>query len=112
MPDRNSALTGIPALSAEEEAAKVRELREQIPAATAGIYLNAGSNGPLPREVDAAMVQVQAQELATGRGSEHIMDDVEVRVDELRGVFAGVLATDLHRMAVSHSTTEIVVRLH
>ena len=110
MPDRDRVLQGIPPLSAEEEAAKVRELREHIPAATAGIYLNAGSNGPLPREVDAAMVQVQEQELATGRGSEHIMDDVEVRVDELRGVFAGVLATDLHRMAVSHSTTEIVVR--
>jgi len=97
-------------LTPAEEAAKVAELREQIPAVTAGIYLNTGSNGPLPREVDAAVRQVQEQELATGRGSEHVMEDVEVRVDELRGVFAGVLATDLDLVAVTHSTTEAVIR--
>lgn len=38
------------------------------------------------------------------------MDDVEVRVDELRGVFASVLATDLELVAVAHSTTEAVMR--
>jgi len=98
------------AATSTDEAEKVAELRAAIPAATAGIYLNAGSNGPLPREVEAAMRQVQEQELATGRGSEHIMDDVEVRVDELRGVFASVLATDLELVAVAHSTTEAVIR--
>ena len=98
------------AATSTDEAAKVAELRAAIPATTAGIYLNAGSNGPLPREVDAAMRQVQEQELATGRGSEHVMDDVETRIDELRGVFASVLATDLDLVAVSHSTTEAVVR--
>ena len=98
------------AATSTDEAAKVAELRAAIPATTAGIYLNAGSNGPLPREVDAAMRQVQEQELATGRGSEHVMDDVETRIDELRGVFASVLATDLDLVAVSHSTTEAVMR--
>ena len=93
-----------------DESTKVAELRAAIPATSAGIYLNAGSNGPLPREVEAAMRAVQEQELATGRGSEHVMNDVEVRVDELRGVFASVLATDLDCVAVSHSTTEAVMR--
>ena len=46
------------AATSTDEAAKVAELRAAIPATTAGIYLNAGSNGPLPREVDAAMRQV------------------------------------------------------
>lgn len=98
------------AATSTDEAGKVAELRAAIPATTAGIYLNAGSVGPLPREVDAAIRQVQEQELATGRGSEHLMDDVEVRVDELRGVFASVLATDLELVAVAHSTTEAVMR--
>ena len=93
------------AATSTDEAGKVAELRATIPATTAGIYLNAGSVGPLPREVDAAIRQVQEQELATGRASEHLMDDVEVRVDELRGVFASVLATDLELVAVAHSTT-------
>ena len=98
------------AATSTDEAGKVAELRAAIPATTAGIYLNAGSVGPLPREVDVAIRQVQEQELATGRGSEHLMDDVEVRVDELRGVFASVLATDLELVAVAHSTTEAVMR--
>ena len=38
-----------------DESTKVAELRAAIPVTSAGIYLNAGSNGPLPREVEAAM---------------------------------------------------------
>jgi L-cysteine/cystine lyase len=56
------------------------------------------------------MSEVEAQELATGRAAEHVMDDVQYRVDELRGVFAGVLATDLDLVAIGHSTTESVMR--
>ncbi|MFM8914741.1 MAG: aminotransferase class V-fold PLP-dependent enzyme [Candidatus Limnocylindrus sp.] len=81
-----------------------------MPSTEAGIYLNAGSNGPLPAEVDAAMRAVHDQELQTGRATEHAMDDVEERANELRGVFAGVLATDLDLVAIGHSTTESVLR--
>lgn len=81
-----------------------------MPSTEASIYLNAGSNGPLPAEVDAAMRAVHDQELQTGRATEHAMDDVEERVNELRGVFAGVLATDLELVAIGHSTTELVLR--
>ena len=97
-------------LTLEEERAKVAELRSHLPATEAGIYLNAGSNGPIPREVEAAMRQIHEQELTTGRASEHIMDDVEARIDELRGTFAATLGTDLDLVAVAHSTTEAVVR--
>jgi selenocysteine lyase/cysteine desulfurase len=38
------------------------------------------------------------------------MDDVQDRVNELRGVFAGVLATDLDLVAIGHSTTELITR--
>jgi selenocysteine lyase/cysteine desulfurase len=38
------------------------------------------------------------------------MDDVEERANELRGVFAGVLATDLELVAIGHSTTESILR--
>ncbi|MFM9043668.1 MAG: aminotransferase class V-fold PLP-dependent enzyme [bacterium] len=77
---------------------------------TAGIYLNAGSYGPLPAEVRAAMSEIETQELATGRAAEHVMDDVQQRVDELRGAFAGTLATDLDLVAIGHSTTESILR--
>ena len=81
-----------------------------MPSTEASIYLNAGSNGPVPAEVDAAMRAVHDQELQTGRATEHAMDDVEERANELRGVFAGVLATDLELVAIGHSTTESVLR--
>ncbi len=89
---------------------KVTELRKLMPSTEASIYLNAGSNGPVPAEVDAAMRAVHDQELQTGRATEHAMDDVEERANELRGVFAGVLATDLELVAIGHSTTESVLR--
>ena len=89
---------------------KVIELRKLMPSTEASIYLNAGSNGPIPAEVDAAMRAVHEQELQTGRATEHAMDDVEERANELRGVFAGVLATDLDLVAIGHSTTESVLR--
>ena len=89
---------------------KVAELRALMPSTKASIYLNAGSNGPLPAEVDAAMRAVHDQELQTGRATEHAMEDVEERANELRGVFAGVLATDLDLVAIGHSTTESILR--
>jgi len=89
---------------------KVTELRKLMPSTEASIYLNAGSNGPVPAEVDAAMRAVHDQELQTGRATEHAMDDVEERANELRGVFAGVLATDLELVAIGHSTTESILR--
>ena len=89
---------------------KVTELRKLMPSTEASIYLNAGSNGPVPAEVDAAMRAIHDQELQTGRATEHAMDDVEERANELRGVFAGVLATDLDLVAIGHSTTESVLR--
>jgi L-cysteine/cystine lyase len=89
---------------------KVTELRTMMPSTEASIYLNAGSNGPVPAEVDAAMRAIHDQELQTGRATEHAMDDVEERANELRGVFAGVLATDLELVAIGHSTTESVLR--
>ncbi len=89
---------------------RVTELRKLMPSTEASIYLNAGSNGPIPAEVDAAMRAVHEQELQTGRATEHAMDDVEERANELRGVFAGVLATDLDLVAIGHSTTESVLR--
>ena len=69
------------AATSTDEAGKVAELRAAIPVSTAGIYLNAGSNGPLPREVDAAVRQVHEQELATGRGSEHLIDRKSTRLN-------------------------------
>ena len=89
---------------------KVTELRKLMPSTEASIYLNAGSYGPVPAEVEAAMRAVQDQELQTGRATEYAMDDVEERANELRGVFAGVLATDLDLVAIGHSTTESILR--
>jgi hypothetical protein len=48
---------------------KVAAIRALMPATGAGIYLNAGSAGPIPAEVQRAMDEQAARELAVGRAS-------------------------------------------
>ena len=49
--------------------AKIAAVRAALPATGAGIYLNAGSVGPLPAETARAMSEVADRELQVGRAS-------------------------------------------
>jgi len=49
------------------DAEKVAAIREAMPATTAGIYLNAGTAGPMSRETVAAMREMEDWELRVGR---------------------------------------------
>ena len=46
---------------------KIPAIREALPSTAAGIYLNTGAAGPLPRETAHAMAEAEAWELRTGR---------------------------------------------
>jgi len=88
------------------EAEKVAAVRRLIPATGAGIYLNAGSVGPMSSETAAAMTAVADRELAVGRGDRAAWPDQLERLAEARAAVAAVLATDLERVALTHSTTD------
>jgi L-cysteine/cystine lyase len=85
---------------------KVAALRAAMPATGAGIYLNAGSAGPIPAETQAAMDEQAALELAVGRASYPALLAFLDRMAEVRAAIAAVLVADPDDIALTHSTTD------
>ena len=84
--------------------AKVAAVREALPSTGAGVYLNAGTSGPLPRETAKAMADLAEYELTVGRSSyDYYLAAVE-RMAEVRAAVAAVLSTDVGTVALTHST--------
>jgi L-cysteine/cystine lyase len=69
-------------------------------------YLNTGTFGPLPRASVEAMQAVERQELEHGRSSRAYFEQVLAQREELRGAFAGLLASQPEQVALTASTTE------
>jgi L-cysteine/cystine lyase len=85
---------------------KLAAVRAALPAVEAGIYLNAGSVGPMPAETAKAMADLEAWELRTGRAHVDYFEEFLARMDEARGATAAVLGTDVDAIALNHSTTD------
>jgi L-cysteine/cystine lyase len=85
---------------------KIPAIREALPSTAAGIYLNTGSAGPLPRETAHAMAEAEAWELRTGRADRNFWEDAVERRAEARGAMAAVLSTDPSRIALTHAATD------
>jgi L-cysteine/cystine lyase len=85
---------------------KIPAIREALPATAAGIYLNTGSAGPLPRETAHAMAEAEAWELRTGRADRNFWQDALERRAEARAAAAAVLGTDPSRIALTHAATD------
>jgi selenocysteine lyase/cysteine desulfurase len=81
------------------------ELRAEFPVLARVAYLNAGTDGPLPRRaVDAATAELQ-RELADGRTHTHFERRAELS-DRLRGAYARALGCDGADVALTTCTTE------
>ncbi len=85
---------------------KVAAARDLLPATRAGIYLNAGTCGPIPSESQRAMDEHAARELATGRAGADQWDEALARMDEARAAVAAVLVADPADIALTHATTD------
>ena len=85
---------------------KIPALREALPSTAAGIYLNTGTAGPLPRETAHAMAEAEAWELRSGRADIHLYQDSLERMAEARAAVAAVLGTDPSHIALTHATTD------
>ena len=85
---------------------KTPALREALPSTAAGIYLNTGTAGPLPREVAHAMAEAEAWELRTGRADINYYRDSVDRKAEARASVAAVLGTDTGHIALTHAATD------
>jgi L-cysteine/cystine lyase len=85
---------------------KIPALREALPSTAAGIYLNTGAAGPLPRETARAMAEAEAWELRTGRADINFWKDTLERRAEARAAIASVIGTDPGHIALTHATTD------
>ena len=85
---------------------KLPAVREALPATAAGIYLNTGSRGPLPRETARAMAELEGWELRTGRADMAYWSDSAERMNEARAAVAAVIGTEPRRIALTHATTD------
>jgi L-cysteine/cystine lyase len=85
---------------------KVAAIRELLPATKAGIYLNAGTCGPIPAEAQRAMDEITARELAVGRAAPDAWPEALARMDEARAAVAAAMIADPADIALTHATTD------
>ena len=80
-------------------------LRAQFPILERVAYLNAGTDGPVPRAAQEAVARELASELAEGRGKAHFERRFELQ-DELRTGYAELLGATVDDIALTTSTSE------
>ncbi len=92
--------------SVPPDADRLAAVRAALPALDAGIYLNTGSVGPLPAETAAAMAEMAAYELTTGRAHPSYFEEMLQRMAEARAAVAAVLTADAADIALTHAATD------
>ena len=88
------------------EPAKVAAIRGLLPATGAGIYLNAGTAGPMPAETQRAMDEQAQRELATGRAHPDMLPEILERMAEARAAVAAVIVAGPDDIALTHSVSD------
>lgn len=82
--------------------AKIRELRQLLPATSAGIYLDTATRGPMSAEVAAAMREADEWELTVGRVWDGREEDVAQRHEEARAVVGALIGADPASVTLTH----------
>ncbi len=88
------------------DATWLEAVRAALPALSAGIYLNAGTCGPLPAETAAVLAQLAEHELRVGRADIPGFHEFLQRADEARAAVAAVLTADVDDIALTHGVTD------
>lgn len=81
-------------------------IRAGLPVLERIAYLNAGTNGPLPRRTVEAMQASLARDLKEGRSSREYFEAMLARREELRAALARFLRAPENTIALTTSTTE------
>src|SRR5919107_886735 len=85
---------------------RVEELRSQFPVLERMAYLNAGTNGPMPRAALEAVERSLGEQLENGRCGSAWFERQIGRIDELRGRVSGLLGAEQRDVAITGSTTD------
>jgi L-cysteine/cystine lyase len=81
-------------------------VRAGLPVLERYAYLNAGTNGPLPRRTVAAMVAALERDLTEGRSSKEYFETMLERREQVRAALAHVVDARPEDVALASSTTE------
>ena len=84
----------------------MEELRAQFPVLERVAYLNAGTNGPVPRRAFEAAERSLREQVERGRSSKPWFEHQIERIDELRGRAARLLGATTADVALTGSTTD------
>ena len=84
----------------------MEELRAQFPVFERFAYLNAGTNGPVPRRAFEATEAALIEQLEQGRSSKAWFERMVERIDLLRERVAGLLGASQADVALTGSTTD------
>ena len=84
----------------------MEELRAQFPVLERVAYLNAGTNGPVPRRAFEATEAALIEQLEQGRSSKEWFERMVERIDFLRERAAGLLGASQADVALTGSTTD------
>lgn len=85
---------------------KVAAVRAELPVTSRYAYLNAGTNGPLPRRGTEALIEETRRELEDGRISPDRFPRMFEALDGTRESVARLLGCDPLEVALTHNTTE------
>ncbi|MGZ3680010.1 MAG: aminotransferase class V-fold PLP-dependent enzyme, partial [Ktedonobacterales bacterium] len=91
---------------AETLTAKVRGIREEMPAVLQTVYLNTGTCGPLPRRAVAAMQRAQEEELLRGRIAPDHYPELAGALKGVKDAVASVVGCDVSELALCRHTTD------
>lgn len=81
-------------------------VRAELPVLERCAYLNAGTNGPLPRRSAEAMARGLDRDLVEGRSSKSYFEGLLAQREELRAALARALHASPEDVALATSTTE------
>ncbi|HEY7124037.1 MAG TPA: aminotransferase class V-fold PLP-dependent enzyme [Ktedonobacterales bacterium] len=89
-----------------EDQEKIDRIRSELPAVQKQLYMNTGTNGPLPRRSHEALVQAAEAELNEGRASLPVIMRMFESFGVARAKIAAILGCDPLEVALTHNTTE------
>jgi selenocysteine lyase/cysteine desulfurase len=84
----------------------MHDLRAEFPVFERLSYLNAGSNGPVPRRAIEAASESMSRQVREGRGDKVHFEENSERIDALRARIAGLFGCPSGEVALTGSTTD------
>ena len=93
-------------ISPLDDAAHIARVRSALPVTARYVYMNAGTNGPIPLSAHQAMADWAERDLREGRILLSALPTMQAAWQTTRAAVADLIGCDADEVALTHSTTE------